>query len=124
YAERRFELADEDVVRALYREFTGKDGEQAVRTRIARAPPADIAPPAPGEEAEPVKASVGQIRDGARFRLELEKKLRERAATKPDVRLTVEAYDAAEKELLETAARAAEIARWSSPLAKRLEEAK
>jgi hypothetical protein len=124
YAERRFELADEDVVRALYREFTGNDGEQSVRIRIARATPGDIVAPAPGEEAEPVKASVGQIRDGARFRLELEKKLRERASTKPEVRRTVEAYDSAERALLETAARAAAIARWSSPLAKRLEEAK
>ncbi|HEX6275253.1 MAG TPA: hypothetical protein VFZ53_19570, partial [Polyangiaceae bacterium] len=85
YAERRFDLADEEVVRALYREFTGNDGEQSVRLRIARATPGDIVAPAPGEEAEPVKASVGQIRDGARFRLELEKKLRERAPEKPDV---------------------------------------
>ena len=82
YAERHFELADEDIVRALYSEFTGKDGEQSVRIRLARATPGDIVAPAPGEEAEPVKASVGQIRDGARFRLELEKKLRERAALK------------------------------------------
>lgn len=123
YAERHFELAEEDVVRALYSEFTGKDGEQSVRIRLARATPGDIVAPAPGEEAEPVKASVGQIRDGARFRLELEKKLRERAAQKPAVKQTVDAYDGARQRLYEAWARAAETARWSSPLAKRLEEA-
>ncbi|HEX6273133.1 MAG TPA: hypothetical protein VFZ53_08840, partial [Polyangiaceae bacterium] len=37
---------------------------------------------------------------------------------------TLEAYDAAQKHLAETAARAAAVARWSSPLARRLEEAK
>jgi hypothetical protein len=124
YAERRFDLADEDVLRAIYREFTGNDGEQSVRLRIARATPGDIVAPAPGEEAAPVKASVGQIRDGARFRLELEKKLRERALTKPEVLRTVQAYDAAQQHLAETAARAAAVARWSSPLAERLAEAK
>jgi hypothetical protein len=123
YAERHFDLADEDIVRALYSEFTGKDGEQSVRIRLARATPGDIVAPAPGEEAEPVKASVGQIRDGARFRLELEQKLRERAALKPAVKQTVDAYDGARQRLFETWSRAAEIARWSSPLAKRLEEA-
>jgi hypothetical protein len=124
YASKRLDLADEDLVRALYAEFTGNDGEQSVRIRLARATPGDIVAPAPGEEAEPVKASVGQIRDGARFRLELERRLRERARDKPDVRRTIEAYDAAREELSGIRARAAEVARWSSPLAKRIAEAK
>jgi hypothetical protein len=124
YAEKRFDLADEDIVRALYAEFTGKDGEKSVRIRIARATPGDIVAPAPGEEAEPIRASVGQIRDGARFRLELENKLRERALAKPDVQNLLGAYDAAKQALLEAEARAAAIARWSSPLAQRIEAAK
>jgi hypothetical protein len=124
YADKRFRIAELRLIQALYDEFTHDDGEKSVLIGLATATPGDIVAPAPGEEAPTVKASVLQIRQGAQFRLELEKKLRELAASKSTAKVTVEAYDEAERRKLEAQADALKIARRSAPIVKRIEEAK
>jgi hypothetical protein len=124
YAGKRFRLAELRMIQALYEEFTKNDGDQSVLIGLATATPGDIVAPAPGEEAPTVKASVTQIRQGAEFRLELEKKLRSLAETKPTAKDAVKQYDEAWRRKLEAEAYALKVARRSGPIVKRIEEAK
>ncbi|UQA57671.1 alginate O-acetyltransferase AlgX-related protein [Polyangium aurulentum] len=124
YAQKRFDLAELRLIKTLYDEFTGNDGEKSVLINLAHATPGDIVAPAPGEEAPPVKASVEQIRRGAEFRIALEKKLRDLASQKANAKQTIEGFDAAKQSLLAVQAEALKVARKSGPIAKRIEEAK
>jgi len=124
YAEKSHRLAELRLIQALYDEFTHSDGDKAVLIGLATATPGDIVAPAPGEEAPTVKASVLQIRRGAEFRLELEKKLRDLAASKSTAKEAVQAFDETQRRRLEAQADALKVARRSGPIVKRIEEAK